>query len=347
MMPRSLLSAVLTLGLFAPTVIGLCADEPKKPDDAKKADEAPKAADPGTLIVLDGAGKEHKLKTWKFSSGIRNLEWLAAAAPDQEPADKDKGAKAPKAKGSGPEALAFREENSTAYKDGVLTLVPLDRLRAIDYDLEKEKVTARVAISAKPGEDVPLTGSTEYKGINKLAIDAEVDKGDLGLAEVHFASGGAKGIKGVRFPPPKPAAEVKDARPAALTYGDRKGKHVVNVTDLQGLYRTADGEVLSGLLFFKKTIKIDVSKLKKISARAEEGTLEEPIWGVTLKSGGDEETLTLMSTVQLDGKNGQLEGLLGRVPAGYKLFPVHLIQEIEFDVRKDEGEKKPKPDGDK
>ena len=222
---------------------------------------------------------------------------------DKAPAEKEKGGKAPKAKANtGPEALALREENSTAYKDGVMTMIPLDRLRAIDFDGEKEKVTVRVAVSEKPEEDLRLTGSTEYKGINKLAIDAEIDKGELGLAEVHFSGGSPKGIKGVRFPPPKLAAGAKDARPAALTYGDRKGKYVVNLTDLQGLYRTADGEVLSGLLFFKKTIKIDVSKLKKIAAHADEGTLEEPVWGVTLKSGGDEESLTLMSTVQLDGR---------------------------------------------
>jgi hypothetical protein len=73
---------------------------------------------------------------------------------------------------------------------------------------------------------------------------------------------------------------------------------------------------------------------------------EDTIWGVTLKSGGDEEMLSLMTTVQLDGKNAQLEGLLGRSASGYKLFPVHLLQEVEFDVKKDEAEPK-KPDAEK
>jgi len=240
-----------------------------------------------------------------------------------------------------------REDNSTTWANGVLTLVPLDRLRSVEFNAEKETIAVRVATSAKPEQDLTLTGSTEFQGINKLGIEAEVDKGELGVADVRFSGGTPKGIRGVRFPAPKlPAEVVKDARQAAVSYGDKKSKHVANVTELQAIYRTADGEVLSGLLFFKKTIKVDMAKLKKIVPHKEEGTLNEPVWGVTLKSGGDEETLTLMTRVQLDGKDAQLEGILGRVPAGYKLFPVHLLTEIEFDVKKDEGEVK-KPDGDK
>jgi len=41
--------------------------------------------------------------------------------------------------------------------------------------------------------------------------------------------------------------------------------------------------------------------------------------------------------VTLDGKEAELEGLLGRVPGGYKLFPPHTFSQIEFDV----AEKKP------
>ena len=35
----------------------------------------------------------------------------------------------------------------------------------------------------------------------------------------------------------------------------------------------------------------------------------------------------------LDGKAAVLEGFVGRVPAGYKLFPVHVIEEIQFDAK--------------
>ena len=344
MLPHKFLHVALTLALFLVALLNrVPADEPKEADD-----NAVKAAEPGTLIVIDGAGKEHKLKTWKFTAGLRHLSWLApAAAPEKAPADKEKDAKpAPKARPTptGPEALVVREDNSTLWANGILTLVPLDRLRAIDFDNETETMKVRVAISAKPEDDLTLTGTTQFKGINQIGIDAEVDKGDLGIAEVRFTGGSPKGIRGVRFSVPKVAAEAKDGRPAAITYGDRSGKHVVNVTDLQGLYKTLDGEMLSGLLFFKKTVKIDVAKLKKLVPHKDEGSATEPVWGVTLKSGGDEETLSLMTRVQIDGKDAQLEGLLGRVPAGFKLFPIHLLQEVEFDVKKDESEVKPKPE---
>ena len=46
---------------------------------------------------------------------------------------------------TGPEALEFREENSTNFAKGILTLVPLERIRSIDYDNDKQVVTARVA----------------------------------------------------------------------------------------------------------------------------------------------------------------------------------------------------------
>src|SRR5262245_10052244 len=83
------------------------------------ADEAPKPADPGTLLVIDQAGKEHKLKAWKFSTGTRHLSWLAPAPPreDKEKDDnKQKGKEPAKAKAAvGPEALEFRDDRSTNF----------------------------------------------------------------------------------------------------------------------------------------------------------------------------------------------------------------------------------------
>src|SRR5262245_11599316 len=94
------LLGVAFAGLFAWYV---AADEPKK--DPPKAD-AP------VLVVIDGMGKEHKLKDWKFTGGVRHLGWLVPA--DKKATD-------------GPVAIEFRENDSTKYADGVLTLVPLDR----------------------------------------------------------------------------------------------------------------------------------------------------------------------------------------------------------------------------
>src|ERR1700738_5097195 len=77
------------------------------------ADEAPPAAAPGTLVVIDAAGKEQKLKTWIYVAGTRRLAWLAPAekepeTKDKDKPDKDKPDKEKPAKPAGPEALEFR-----------------------------------------------------------------------------------------------------------------------------------------------------------------------------------------------------------------------------------------------
>lgn len=286
------------------------------------------AADPatpagGTLVVIDAAGKEQKLTAWHFVSGTRRLGWLAPAAPAKPGEPPPEGAKKAPA---GPEALEFRDDKSTTFVEGVLTLIPLERLRAIDYDADKDAATVRVATGVEPAEEV-LTGSTKYRGINKVVLAAEVDKGDLGVAEVKYLGGVPKGVRGLRFPETKVAAAA-GGRPATVTVADRE-KDVQKVTDLQPLYRLADGgERLLPTLYFRKTLKIDVAKVQKL--RAVEGK-EAPgsEWEVTL-AGAAEETFTLLPKVTLEGKPATLVGLLGRVPAGYKLFPLHVIAEVEF-----------------
>src|SRR5260370_32725926 len=109
---------------------------------AARADDPPKPAEPGTLVVVDGGGKEHTLKNGKFTLGTRRLAWLTVKEGTKEPAIEAREAKGavktaiPKAK-DGPEALEFREEKSTTYVNGVLTLVPVDRLRALQIAHDK------------------------------------------------------------------------------------------------------------------------------------------------------------------------------------------------------------------
>jgi len=337
-------TALLATGLLGVLTVFTAASE-----DTPKAD--PPSAEPAPLIVLDSTGKELKLKSWKFVQGTRRLAWLAAPAEATEPKPKEpvppKGPrpKAPPVRQPvGPEAVAFREENSTGFKNGILTLIPLDQLKSMDFDTEKRLATVKVAISDKADEDVAVTGTTKYESINKIAIEAEVDKGDLGVAEVRYLGGVLKGgIRGLRFPKAKKAAAPK-GRPATITVEDKGTKTEMPVTDLQALYGVANGgEKLSPLLFFKKTLKIDMAKLKKI-AKAE-GDGQETVWQLTLKD-GNEETLTLLQSVMLDGEPAELKGLLGRVPVGYKLFPTHLIEGVEFEPTK-EKDKDPDKEKDK
>lgn len=301
--------------------------------------DAPKG-DP--LVVTDNAGKEHKLKTWKFVAGMRRLAWLAPAdkkdidkkdPEKKEPAKKDapKG-KAPARPAAGPEAFALREENSTSFEDGILTLLPLEHIRSIEFDADKKSISIQVVTGDM--DDATLTGTTRYFGINKLTIEAEVDKGDLGIAEVRFQGGVPKaGLKKVVFPSPKKPADAQ-GRSAVITDNEKRKKGTHAATDLQPLYRFEDGtEKLAPILMFKKTLKLDVGKIQKIQASEEKPKDMDGLeWLVTMKD-GEETTLILLKTITLDDRQATLEGLLGRVPGGYRLFPAHTISEIQFDAK--------------
>jgi hypothetical protein len=300
----------------------------------RSAADAPEAAKGGPLVIVDGAGKEQKIKAWKFSQGTRHLTWLAPTGKaEPEPKAKDKNGKAAPIKprpAIGPEALEFRDEHSTNFVDGVLTLVPLDRIRSLDYDADKQAVTLKVLASG--GGDETLTGTTKFRGINKLTIEAEVDKGDMGVAEIKFLGGVPKGIRSLTFPAPKAPAADKAGRTATLTIADKQ-KIVQKAQELLPLYRLPDGsERLLPTIMFKKTLKVDIAKVTKLHL-VEGSKGEEVEWVVTTKD-GEEQTLTLLKTITLDDKQAVLEGFLGRVPAGYKLFPPHTISEIQFEEAK-------------
>jgi hypothetical protein len=296
----------------------------KKPDDKKP--------DAGTgIVVVDAKGKENKIKSWQIVAGTQRLGWLAPAeAPDKEVKPKDKDADAPPRRpvrptARGPEALAFRDDNSTSYAKGVMTYIPLEHLRSVEFDGETQTATVRVATSDKPGDDVILTGTTKYAGVNKLTIEAEVDKGDLGIAAIKYTGGVKNGIKAVRFPSPKPY-KAPAGRTASVTVDlEKKDTTPEKVTGLQVLYLTTGGEIVSPILMFKKTIKLDVAKLKKLAVT----NLKERELTLSLKD-GNEETLTLMDSGELNDKAVKLEGLLAHSPAGWKLYPLHTITAVEF-----------------
>lgn len=295
--------------------------------------EEPKPTEAGGLTVIDGNGKEQKLKTWKIVVGTRRLSWLSDA-PAKEEKEKGKEKEQEKEKKvevkeeTGPEALEFREENSTNFAKGVLTYIPLDRIRAIDYDNDKMTAAVRLAVTDKPEADEVLTGPTKFQGENKLTIEAEVDKGDLGVAEVKFLAGIPKGIKGIRFPAPKIATALPAGRQATIIAADKE-KSTFKASDLQPLYKLPEGGFKTmPTLMFKKTLKLDLAKIQKLRL-AETGAKDASEYEVTLKD-GEVNTLTLLKTLPADEKPPVLEGLVGRVGAGYKVFPIGMIGEVGF-----------------
>jgi hypothetical protein len=305
---------------------------------APAADPA-RPAEAGTLVVVDGAGKEQKLKNWKFVAGTRHLGWLEPATGDKPKDRNEVKPGTPPVVPSGPEALVLREDNSTDFENGIVTLVPLDRVRSIEYDNEKQTVAVRVATDGTGQQrDTVLTGTTRYVGVNKLTIEAEVDLGDLGVAEKKFLGGDRRvGIRAVRFPAAK-VASLPSGRPASVTASDKE-KTVHQVADLEPLYRLTDGtERRLPTVTFKKALKVDLAKIQGL--RLEKGTRTEVDCQLTLKN-GDEHTLTLLRAVPVDAQTAVLEGFVGVGAAGYKVFPLHTVAAIQFEDRSGKAKEKP------
>jgi hypothetical protein len=272
---------------------------------------------PGVLTVIDGAGKEIKLKNWRFTNGTRNLNLT------------DKGK-------NGSEYLEFREERSTVYQNGILTLVPLTAIRNIDYDAAKKTVT--VSLVGPDGKDIVLIGTTKYIGINKIGVQGERDLGDLGVGVVKFQGGdpkNSKHIRGLRFPSPK-ATPAATGKPATILARDKE-KTLHQVSDAIPVYQSK-GNILRTIptLWFKTTVKIELDKIKSLRHVPPENkkqTVND--FEVTLRD-GKQHNLILLDKINLDdGKPAQLLGLLGRVPAGYKLFPTHTIAEASWEESKE------------
>ncbi|MBI3822261.1 MAG: hypothetical protein HY289_06230, partial [Planctomycetes bacterium] len=89
-------------------------------------------------------------------------------------------------------------------------------------------------------------------------------------------------------------------------------------------------------LMFKKTVKIDMAKIVSMHfVPSEDKKVVSYDFEVTLKD-DTKHTLTILTKIELEGKkSATFEGLIGRVPAGYKLFPAHTIHDLQVGARGD------------
>jgi hypothetical protein len=264
------------------------------------------------LVVVDAAGKEQTLSNYRFTFGTRRLNWLAS--PENKLA---------------PEAVMIRAQNKLIFKDGVVTLIPLDRLRSITFDSDRSLLIVKAATGSTPTDEVTLEGTTAYKGINKITLQADVERGEAGIASLTFQGGVLRGsIRQLRFPSHK-VEPIKLGRPAVVRTREKNLEQTHVVSDLQALYRVAGGEKRADSLFFHKTLKLNLADIRQIVATGEDS--EDLIWQVLPKS-GEESTLTLLLQAKLDNQDASLVGLLGQINVGWKLFPVRQVRDIHFDT---------------
>jgi hypothetical protein len=305
----SMRRCIVLLFLFAMIVSSsafVSAGDKKEPD--KKEDK------PFVIVVPPSGAKELKLVDWRFVQGTRQFS-LTEAAPVKPKS------KAPEL----PEYLEFREDKSTTYEKGILTLVPLTSIRKINYD--REKKTVAVVVVTAGDKDETLAGATRFIGINKITIEADALLDGLGAATVKFNGGVDKGLHSIAFPGPKAVAAPKGPVTTIIAEDKDKSKHAA--FELQPLYQVDGQHRVLPYLMFKKTVKIDLDKIASMRfVPAEDKKKASHDFEVTLKDGA-KHTLTLLTKIDLsEKKSASLEGLIGRVPAGYKLFPPHTIHEL-------------------
>ena len=307
---RILLAAVGVAGIFAIAGDSLAADLAKDTKDGKQP------------TIIDAGGKEVVLRKWKIVGGTRKLGWL--------PGDKA-------------DYFELREFGSTTFKEGVLSFVPMSRIESIKYDYDKETASVQLA-----GLEKPLQGTTKFKDINMITIEAEVDQGNLGVADLRYRGGVIKtGFKEVNFADakapgtPPPAGDLF----SFLVVPDGKDKPgaVMTATNVQGLYHFADGsEKLLPFLMFKKTLKVDIGTIAKMHVGDQHIKEKTAECEVSLKD-GMQLSITLLSHVSIDGKSATLVGLLGGTPVGWRLFPIHTFTEFQPGELKPEAPPKIEP----
>jgi len=277
------------------------------------------------LTLIDAAGKELTLKNWKFATGTKHLSWLDPKADVPVPKGK-KGSPVPP---TGPEFLEFREKKLEMYKDDVSTFIPLTSLKRIDYDLKAKEVS--VTLLASDGKDLTLRGTTEYVGINKYNLDGEIDAGALQVGgPVKLQDGFLRaGIKSIVFADAKPAPQAVGSKAQVVTRGKEKTKH--DVMDLQPVYKVGTRYRLVPALTFQKTVKIDLNDLARLTHLPRKDKKGGLLDFNVEKRDGSKQGLTLLDKLTMGEKESAvLAGLVGRVSAGYRIFPATIIAEVTW-----------------
>lgn len=280
------------------------------------AQQPPKATQ---AIVVDMEGQETALQQVEWSGNVRRLAWLA----DPNAADED-GRR-------GPLALVIREPNSTTLTQGVLTLVPVRSLAAVEFDYDRQFVTYRIQ-----GLQQALTGTLQYRGINTFTLT-----GLTAAGEKRTFSGGVRGgqmatIRSVTFPQAQPLPRRREGLSWNVQILQPTANDpLVPARNLKPLFALAGGrERLLDALPLRKAEPLPFGpQLLRWEMLAHDPNTHHAAAEVTL-AGQGERLVIIPLTLPEEGQTAQLLGLLGETDAGWKLFPLHTIRVITPSKRK-------------
>jgi len=261
------------------------------------------------IVLVDSAGKEHKLANVKLTTGTRRLAFLAEPKGTTEDAKK------------GALALEIREPNSTTFQKGVVTLIPVSCVESVKYDYEKLSLTVAVK-----GQD-PVPGTLLFRGINVISLEAK--DGD---AATKFIGGSTKdGFKSIAWPnaQPLPSRAVGTAWSVQIVQPAAKDPTLA-VRNLKALYAFPNGaEQLADALPVRKgeTLTLD-TKVKKLEIIAVDPNTQMAAMELTVE-GSPERLIAVPLTQDFGNRTGTLTGFLGEVDAGWKFFPLHAIKVLK------------------
>jgi hypothetical protein len=261
----------------------------------------------GVLVVVDVAGKEKKVKNWKFSEGTKRLSWVAKDAP---------------------EALEFFQGKIRPLKTSVLTFVPLDSIRRIDFEPQegKQTMTVRVAISDKEADDEILVGPTGWQGFNYVHFTGDVEGGDKN--PMSFEGGVVTdGIRSLRFAAPKPVGPLPKGRTATVVNNNEKYPSYT-VAGLEALYSSGGEWKTHPTLYFNDPTKYNLDEIGKFTQMRSGGNNYQ----VTLLTGKKSYRTLLTEPKGPDFPAGhQFVGFVGRFAAGYRVFPIVTVGDVVFE----------------
>jgi hypothetical protein len=288
------------------------------------ADDAPtpQPATANRLTVVDGSGATFEVPSYQFVAGTQQHPWLTGEVD-----------------GAAPHLLVFRENDSTTFAEGVLTLVPVASIRAIEYDYEAKRATLRVAISERVEEDVVLEGSAGvYVGFNALTIAFERDKGEFGVAEVKLEGGVAGGLRALRFSAPQPLAPAVGGLQGRVEVVSKEPLEPRVLQGLVAVYRAGNDTLSGDTLFFRTSLRVPLTRLSRMVAAGNRGK----DWRLALP-GEPEANYTLLEPARLGEREVQLRGFAGRVRAGWRVFPLHTMAAVTIGEATQEPSAPPTP----
>jgi hypothetical protein len=292
-----MLFRVFVVALFTGGRMAAFADAPKEKNEEDPA------------VLVDAAGKEHKLTNVKFVAGIRRLAFLA----DRKGTTDDER--------KGPLALEVREPSSTTFQKGVVTLVPLASVESVKYDYPN--LAMSVGVKGQP----ELTGTLHFRGINVLSIEAKD-----GGTTTKFSGGVPKeGFKSIAFPAARSMATRSAGAAWSIQIVQPAAKDpTIIVRNVKALYAFPGGveQRVEAIPVRKgEPLRFD-SKLKKLEMIAVDQNTRMAVMEVETE-GGPERLVAAPLTLEQQQRTGILIGLIGEVDHGWKLFPLHAVKVVK------------------